>query len=91
LINKKTDKLELVIGYAQINSNRISLAVDAENGKDTVSKPISFSAKYFKEILSANSDATESTLNVSSKGLAYVKFNSDEYDSEYYLTEIQQA
>lgn len=91
LMNKKTDKLELVIGYSSINSNRISMSVETVGGKDRVDKPISFSAKYFKELLSANLDSDDAELNVSSKGLAHVKFSSDDYESEYYLTEVRQG
>lgn len=88
LMSKKTGKLEMVIGYSSINSNRISLEVDPEKDKDSVNDPISFSAKYFKEILSANSDATEATLNVSSKGLAFIEFDNGDYSSQYYLTAV---
>lgn len=91
LMSKKTNALEMVIGYSSINSNRISLDVSAQGGKDSLDEPISFSAKYLKEILTANSDATEATLNVSAKGLAYIKFTTDDYVSEYYLTEVPQA
>jgi len=91
LVNGKNDELQLIIGYSSINSNRISLDVSCKDGKDKVVKPISFSAKYLKEIVNANSDATEATLNVSCKGLAYVKFSTDDYNSEYYLTEVPQA
>jgi hypothetical protein len=91
LMGKKSKKLEMVIGYSSINSNRISLDITPEKGKDSVDEPISFSAKYFKEILSVNSDATDATLNISSKGLAYIKFSNADYDSEYYLTKIDLA
>jgi hypothetical protein len=91
LVNSKTSKLDLVIGYSSINSNRISMAVETVGGKDSVDKPISFSAKYFKEILSANIDSDDAELNVSCKGLAHVKFKSDDYESEYYLTEVRQG
>lgn len=91
LMGKKTNKLELVIGYSSINSNRISMTVDTLNGKDNVDKPISFSAKYFKELLSSNLDSNDAELNVSTKGLAHVRFVSDDYESEYYLTEVKQG
>lgn len=90
-MNKKTSKLELVIGYSSINSNRISMEVETEKDKDKVDTPISFSAKYFKEILSANLDSSDAVLNVSSKGLAHVKFVADDYESEYFLTEVKQG
>lgn len=88
LMSKKSGKLEMVIGYSSINSNRVSIEVEPEKDKDSVSDPISFSAKYFREILSANSDATEATLNVSSKGLAFIEFETSDYSSQYYLTSV---
>lgn len=89
LMNNKTSKLELVLGYASINSNRISMAVETLNGMDSVTKTISFSAKYFKEVLSANIDSDNAELKVSCQGLAYTSFSSEDYDAEYYLTEVR--
>tara|TARA_A100001037_G_scaffold160116_1_gene144282 strand:+ start:12787 stop:13512 length:726 start_codon:yes stop_codon:yes gene_type:complete len=84
--NKKG--IQLVIGYSTINSNRISLNAINE-GSGTITDPISFSAKYFKEILNANSDAEKSVLNVSSKGIASINFEVGDFRSDYYLVEIQ--
>jgi hypothetical protein len=84
--NKKTKALELVLGYSKTStSNKISIKVDTEDGLDTLASPISFSAKHFKEILAANADSEGATLNVSSHGLAYIKFITDDYVSEYFL------
>ncbi len=57
------------------------------NGVDV--KPISFSAKYLKEILTANKEATSAKLKVSVDGLAHVEFQIDEFVCKYYLVEIQ--
>jgi hypothetical protein len=82
-------KLEFVIGYSgSINSNKITLDVTAEKGKDTISKPISFNAKYFKEVLTSN-NIGECTLNVSTKGLAKATFEDSEFKTEYYFVEVQ--
>ena len=88
VMSKKTQKLELVIGYSSINTNRVSLEVEPQKGNDTVTDAISFSAKYFKEILSANSDATNATLHVSSKGLAFIEFDNSDYATQYFLTGV---
>lgn len=82
------DGIQLVIGYSTINSNRIALNAINE-GSGTISDPISFSAKYFKEILNANSDSEKSVLNVSSKGIASIEFEVGDFRSSYYLVEIQ--
>lgn len=80
-------KLKIVIGYSNINTNRVELVVN-ENYDGEV-KPISFSAKYFKEILSANKEANKATLKVSKDGLANVDFSVDGFASSYYLVEVQ--
>lgn len=82
------DGIEIVIGYSTINSNCISLSAINE-GSGTITDPISFSSKYFKEILNANSDSEKSVLNVSSKGIANIEFEVGDFRSSYYLVEIQ--
>jgi hypothetical protein len=91
LMGEKSKKLEMVIGYSSINSDRVSLDITPEKGKDKVKEPISFSAKYFKEILSVNSDATDATLNISTQGLAHISFSNDDFESSYYLTQVPQS
>lgn len=80
-------KLKIVIGYSNINTNRVELVVNDKYDGDV--KPISFSAKYFKEILSANKEANKATLKVSTDGLAHVEFSVDGFLSSYYLVEVQ--
>ncbi len=80
--------LNLVIGYSNVNSNRVTLTAEkAYSAKDV--KPISFSAKYFKEILTANKEASSIILKVSTSGLAYAEFKIDDYTAKYYLVEQQ--
>ena len=79
--------LNLVIGYSNVNSNRITYKAQA-NYPNAVNA-ISFSAKYLKEILVANKDATSATLQISTQGLAHVAFKVDDYTSKYYLVEVQ--
>ena len=98
LTDKKSKKLGMVLGYSSIASNRISIDVETEAGKDVLGEDaagnekgaISFSAKYFNEILKSNIDSSDAVLNISAKGIASIKFSTDEYDSEYFLTEIKQ-
>jgi hypothetical protein len=84
----KGGKGEIILGYAKINSNRISIKVDCKCSKDSI-QPISFSAKYLKEILSANKEATSAKLLVSTKGLAHIQFIIDDFVCKYYLVEVQ--
>lgn len=78
---------EIIIGYSNINSNRIALIVSSDQTKDV--KPITFSATYLKEILVANRESSDAILNISTKGLAHISFESDEYKSDYYLVQIK--
>jgi hypothetical protein len=87
-MNKK-GKLEMILGFNNINSNRITLNVVTKEGKDTVSKPISLNAKYLKDILTSNNECEISTLKVSDSGLATITFIKDNFESIYYLTEIK--
>lgn len=80
-------KLKIVIGYSNINTNRVDIVVNDNFGEEV--KPISFSAKYFKEILSANKEANKALLKVSKDGLSHVEFSVDGFSSSYYLVEVQ--
>jgi hypothetical protein len=76
---------EVVLGFSTINTNRISITVNAKLEGDV--EPISFSAKYLKQILLANKSANTSLLEISTDGLASVKFDDGEYKSEYFLVQ----
>ena len=81
------DKTSIVIGYASIASNRVTIPV--ETTKFKLMEPISFNANMFASILSANKDCESATLEVSSQGLSRIKFSIDNYDSEYFLVSTQ--
>ena len=74
---------KVVIGYAEINTNRVTLPVET----DEVSKidNVSFNANLFKDVLVANKECESATLEVSSEGLARINFKIDDYDATYYL------
>ncbi len=78
---------EIIIGYSNVNTNRISLKVEPQELSGDI-KPISFSAKFLKEILASNRDADSAKLRISTSGLSHVKFESDGFVSEYFLIEI---
>ena len=78
---------KIVIGYASIASNRVTIPV--ETTKQTDIEPISFNANMFASILNANKDCEKATLEVSSAGLSRIKFSVDNYDSEYFLVSTQ--
>lgn len=83
----KDGKGQIILGYSNINTNRISIDVDCVCAGDV--DEISFSANFLKEILVANKDAKDATLKISSQGLAHISFEVEDYKSDYYLVQIQ--
>ena len=83
------DKVEIIINYSSINTNRIKFNLNAPGSTDM--GVICFSATLFKEILQANKDATSGKLEISSAGLARVTFKGKDYSSTYYLVQLQTA
>lgn len=80
---------KLIIGYSTINSNRISIDINPVEGKDELSNNIHLSAKFFKEILTSNSECENAILKVSDAGLAHVEFDDKLFNSNYYLVAIK--
>lgn len=80
------EETKIIINHSSVNTNRIVFKANTvESAKmDSV---VCFSAKLFKEILNANSDAT-GLLEVSSKGLAKVTFTNTDYTATYYLVKL---
>lgn len=88
-VMSKKNKLEMVIGYSSnINTDRFVLSLDTFEGKDKIKEPASFSANILKEILAANSEVKEPVFKVSEQGLAYVEFDTEEFNAKYYMIKI---
>ena len=81
------DGVKVVIGYAEINTNRVTLPVETES-YDVIDN-VSFNANLFRDVLMANKECESATLEVSSQGLARINFKIDEYDATYYLVAEQ--
>ena len=77
------DGVKIIIGYAEINTNRVTLPVETES-YDKIDN-VSFNANLFRDVLVANKECESATLEVSSQGLARINFKIDEYDATYYL------
>jgi hypothetical protein len=86
-INPVDGGVEFVIGYSDINSNRISIKAksDAVNMTDS----IVFNANLFKELLNSNKECSKATLQISDKGLAHIEFNVDDFNVKYWLVSQQ--
>ena len=79
--------IKFVIGYANTNTNRVNIPVKSE--KNDINDPIYFNANLFKEVLVSNKECTSALLEISTEGLARIKFNVDDYTSTYYLVAMQ--
>jgi hypothetical protein len=86
-VTVKSGKIEFIVNYSSINTNRIKFEVANSSAKDM--DVICFSSNLFKEILQANKDADTGKLEVSAAGLARVSFTSQTYTSTYYLVQLQ--
>ena len=87
----KNGKLDIIINYSSINTNRIKFSFDCNSDECTDLTTVCFSSNLFKEILQANKDADSGTLEISSAGLARAIFTSKSYTSTYYLVQLQTA
>ena len=86
-VNPVDGGLEFVIGYSDINSNRISIKV--QSGAVSLTESIVFNANLFKEVLNANKECSQATLQISDKGLAHIEFNVDDFNVKYWLVSQQ--
>ena len=86
-VNPLIGGLEFVIGYSDINSNRISIKI--QSGAVAMTESIVFNANLLKEILSANKECSKATLQISDKGLAHIEFNVDDFNVKYWLVSQQ--
>lgn len=77
----------LIFGYSAINTNRVYVPMSESTGENNVDRLISFNAGYMKNILSANKDAKVKQLLVSNEGLAWLHFEDEKYETNYYLVE----
>ena len=74
---------KLVIGYASINTNRVTIPVTTKESSNIDN--VSFNANIFKEVLTANKECESATLEVSSEGLSKVTFRVDDFNVTYWL------
>ena len=86
-INPVDGGVEFVIGYSDINSNRISIKV--QSGAVSLTESVVFNANLFKEVLNANKECSKATLQISDKGLAHIEFNVDDFNVKYWLVSQQ--
>ena len=78
---------KLVIGYASINTNRVTLPVTSTTKFSNIEN-VSFNANIFKEVLTANKECESATFEVSSEGLSKITFKIDDYTVTYWLVAV---
>ena len=79
--------VEFVIGYSDMNSNRISIKLDSS--AVSLEKEINFNANLFSQVLSANKECSKAELQIASTGLAYIEFKVDDFVAKYWLVSQQ--
>ena len=79
--------VEFVIGYSDMNSNRISINV--QSGAVGLKDSIAFNANLFSQVLSANKECSKAQLQISDKGLAFIEFNVDDFNVKYWFVSQQ--
>jgi hypothetical protein len=81
------NEVEFIMNYSNINTNNITFH---GNGKSAINfKPTLFSAEKIRSILVANKTSTKKQLRISTKGLAEFSFSEGDFDSIYFLVQMQ--
>tara|TARA_B100001996_G_scaffold357032_1_gene320716 strand:- start:374 stop:1093 length:720 start_codon:yes stop_codon:yes gene_type:complete len=86
-VKSSGDGVQFVIGYSDMNSNRIS--INAQSGAVQLSDSIAFNANLFSQVLSANKECSKATLQIADKGLAFIEFKVDDFVAKYWLVSQQ--
>ena len=86
-IKCSSGKVEVIMNYSSINTNRIKFDQDVDGAIDM--GVICFSSSLLKEILQANKGFESGKLSVSEAGLAEVSFELKNGEATYYLVQLQ--
>jgi len=78
-------KIKFIINYTTINADNVTFDIDG--GGDPM-EPICFSADKLKEVLVANKGDI-GKMYISTQGLARIDFTGPEFDSNYWLVQLQ--
>ena len=86
-IKCESGKVEVIMNYSSINTNRIKFDQNVDGATDM--GVICFSSSLLKEILQANKGFESGKLSVSEAGLAQVSFELKNGEATYYLVQLQ--
>ena len=78
--------IKFIINYTTVNSDNITFEVGPTDVADLA--PICFSADKLKEVLVANK-GDDGTMHVSSQGLSRIDFTGADFESQYWLVQLQ--
>ena len=84
-VQVQNGKITFIINYTTINSDNVTFEID---GTANELEPICFSADKLKEVLTANK-GDKGTMHISSNGLARVDFTGTDFESNYWLVQLQ--
>jgi hypothetical protein len=85
-------KPEVIIGWSEThNTNRVAIDVEWNDDSTLLDRAIGFSARYLKEILLANKEASRGKIKISKQGFAHVSFDIEGFSVDYYLVEVKLA
>lgn len=85
-VQVRAGKIIFVINYTTINADNISFEIGSTSNADM--EPICFSAEKLKEVLTANK-GDMGTLHISPDGLARIDFTGSDFESSYWLVQLQ--
>ena len=84
-VQVQNGKIKFIINYTTINSDNVTFEID---GTANELDPICFSADKLKEVLTANK-GDKGTMHISSNGLARIDFTGTDFESNYWLVQLQ--
>jgi len=84
-VQVQNGKIKFIINYTTINSDNVTFELD---GTANELDPICFSADKLKEVLTANK-GDKGIMHISSNGLARIDFTGTDFDSNYWLVQLQ--
>ena len=84
-VQVQNGKIKFIINYTTINSDNVTFEI---GGTANDLDPICFSADKLKEVLTANK-GDKGIMHISSNGLARIDFTGTDFESNYWLVQLQ--
>ena len=84
-VQVQNGKIKFIINYTTINADNVTFDLD---GGTAPMEPICFSADKLKEVLTANK-GDNGKMQISADGLARIDFSGTDFDSSYWLVQLQ--